>query len=314
LGGTSLIGTLCTRPKAEVTFTYAAGRMSGMNEEIRESRLAVSRRRAMGLGGSVGLGALLAACTGGNGEGTLSPGATPSAPVTVPTTNGTATVQPGTTAAADVVALLDRANSCGMMREQTQGPFWFDVDSIRSDIREDRPGTPLQLALRVWDQDCRPLPNSVVEIWHCDAGGAYSGFEVSSGGGPRGGARSTSDGSYTQGEPQAVPADDGTYLRGAQVADANGIVQFTTVYPGWYSGRTVHIHLKVHVNKDTVLTSQVYFEEELNDEVLAAAPYNSRSGRDTLNEDDGIFDPSGLLTAQPVQDGYLAGINLGVEV
>lgn len=283
-----------------------------MDKKVRESRLAVSRRRAMGLGGSVGLGALLAACTGGGGE-TPSPGSTPSAPVTVPTTNGTATVQPATTAAADVVDLLDRANSCSMTRDQAQGPFWFDVDSIRSDIREDRPGTPLRLALRVWDQDCRPLPNSVVEIWHCDAGGAYSGFEVSSGG-PQGGGAATSDGSYTQGEPQAVPADDGTYLRGAQVADANGIVQFTTIYPGWYRGRTVHIHLKVHVNKETVLTSQLYFDDGLNDEVLAAAPYGERSERDTRNEDDGIYDPSGLLLTDPADGGYLAGINLGVEV
>lgn len=202
------------------------------------------------------------------------------------------------------------------------------MDSIRSDIREDRPGTPLWLAVRVHDvsqcstgSDATPIPNTVVEIWHCDAGGIYSGFESSStgaGGGPSGDAGSgeTSDGSYSQGDQEATTTDDGTYLRGAQVADSNGIVRFTTIYPGWYRGRTMHVHLKVHVDKKTVLTTQLYADDDLTDEVYAAAPYDEHTGRDTRNDDDSIYDPSGLMSVHKDDStgGYLGVINLGIDV
>ena len=305
-----------------------------MNEDVEQSRLRVSRRRALGVGGTVGLGALLAAC-GVGGSGSSGNGATGSATASA-TPSATATgIQPTTTADADVVALLDELEgSCTLSSEETQGPYWFDVDSIRSDIREDRPGTTLALALRVMDvSQCSttgdagtPIPNSVVEIWHCDAGGVYSGFESSSQGGqgggpPAGGGGSgggdqgsgqASDGSYSQGDDEASPTDDGTYLRGAQVADSNGIVQFTTIWPGWYRGRTVHIHLKVHIDRSTVLTTQLWFDDELNDTVFATSPYDEHTGRDTMNDDDSIIDDSGSVTVHAADDGYLGVLNLGV--
>ncbi|MFZ2175090.1 MAG: protocatechuate dioxygenase, partial [Rhodococcus sp. (in: high G+C Gram-positive bacteria)] len=122
----------------------------------------MSRRRALALGGTVTLGGLVAACTG--------------------TGSSTATAPSTTAAGTDAVtALLDQAPQCVMGVEETQGPYWFDVHSIRSDIREDRPGTNLQLALRVQDMtNCSvdgkaaAVSNAVVEIWHCDAGGVYS--------------------------------------------------------------------------------------------------------------------------------------------
>lgn len=296
-----------------------------MDQDIVDSRLRISRRRALGLGGTVGLGALLAACRTGTDTST---------PTEVATSEGTTTLAPTTTSGADLVARLDALGSCTLAQEETQGPYWFDVDSIRSDIREDRPGTPLVLALRVQDATCRLLPNTVVEIWHCDAGGVYSGFEVSSrgagGGGPGGvrptggpggaapggdparGTGETSDGSYSQGVTEADAADDGTYLRGAQVADAHGIVQFTTLYPGWYRGRTVHIHLKVHVDRANVLTSQLFFDDDLSESVYTAAPYGVHTGRDTHNADDSIFEASGALTVAPTTDGYLALHNLAL--
>jgi len=185
-----------------------------------------------------------------------------------------------------------------MTPESTAGPFWFDVESIRTDIREDRPGATLQLAMRVNDvSTCTsagdvgvPIPNCVVEIWHCDAGGVYSGFESSS----------------------AASRDDGTYLRGAQVTNADGVAQFTTIYPGWYPGRTVHIHLKVHVDRRTVLTGQLYFDEDLNDAVNATEPYDEHAGRRTLNSNDRLFEESSVVTAVAEGEGYLAAINLGV--
>jgi len=98
------------------------------------------------------------------------------------------------------------------------------------------------------------------------------------------------------------------------VADEDGIARFTTIYPGWYRGRTIHIHLKVHRDKQTVLTTQLYFDEDLNDEVSAASPYDEHTGRDTTNDIDSIFDETGLLTVQPSGEGYLGVINLGIDV
>ena len=281
-----------------------------MEKSVEQSRLRVSRRRALGLGGTIGLGSLLAACT--------------TTDATTPVASDGATITPTTPSGADLVAKLEAVGVCGLETEEvTQGPYWFDVDSIRSDIREDRPGTSLAVALRVLDENCNPVPDSVVEIWHCDAGGLYSGFEVSStggggssGGGPGGGGPGSSsssdesDGSYSEGVSEASPSDDGTYLRGAQVADANGIVQFTTIWPGWYRGRTVHIHIKVHIDKADVLTAQLGFDDELSDLVFEASPYNEHQGRDTHNSNDNIITDASLATVEATGDGYLAYLNL----
>ena len=323
-----------------------------MNKDVEKSRLRISRRRALALGGTVSLGGLIAACTG-NGSGSTSASAT-----------STAAASSATTSADTVTALLDQAPQCVLAVEETQGPYWFDVDSIRSDIREDRPGTKLQLALRVQDlTNCSAdgsaavVSNAVVEIWHCDAGGVYSGFESGSkaadfsgngapagappaggpgggqppaggpggaggpgaggpGGDMSGGSGETSDGSYSVGDSEATTTDDGTYLRGAQTTDANGIAQFTTVFPGWYISRTTHIHLKVHIGKKTVLTTQLFFDEALLDEVYATAPYSDHTGRENNvnNSTDSIYDAAGLLTVDKQSDGYLAAINLGIDV
>ena len=292
-----------------------------MDEQVRLSRLRVSRRRALVLGGTVGLAGVLAACA--TGSDAPSTGAvTATAPVT------------------DPAALLDVANTCVLAQEETQGPYWFDVDSIRSDIREGRPGLTLALALRVHDlSSCsvggavRPVPNSVVEIWHCDAGGVYSGFATAAtrepppgrppaartcaGASDPGGRRSgaSSDGSYSSGDPEATPSDDGTYLRGAQAADANGVVRFTTIYPGWYPGRTTHIHCKVHLDRRTVLTTQLYFDDNLTEEIYRKIPpYTEHTVRDTRNDTDSIYADVGLMTTQRAADGYLAAINLGLDL
>ncbi|MFC6356676.1 intradiol ring-cleavage dioxygenase [Luethyella okanaganae] len=285
-----------------------------MREDIEQSRMRVNRRRALGLGGTIGLGALLAACAP-NRDGATGGASTEPATPTPTATDGNA-IAPTTASGADLVAKLDTIGACRLTPEETQGPYYFDVDAIRSDIREGRPGTPVTLALRVYDASCTPIPNSVVEIWHCDAGGVYSGFEVASGGGAPGGLSGgdVSDGSYSSGVNESTPADDGTYLRGAQVADSNGIVQFQTIWPGWYRGRTVHIHLKAHVDKVNVLTSQLYFDDALNDAVFATVPYDAHPGRDTSNDTDGIYEPSALLAVEQASTGYLAYANLGIEL
>ena len=243
------------------------------------------RRQALAAFSTVSLGGLLAAC-GGSDEETSS----------VTTSAGeTATVEPRTTPSAASNELFDGSATCTVSAELTEGPYYFDVDSIRSDITEDREGTRLRLALRVRDaESCEPLPDAVVDIWHCDATGNYSGFESASQGGPGGGSG---------------PTDDETYLRGAQVTNALGIVEFTTIYPGWYRGRTVHIHAKVHLDKQTVLTTQLFTNQEFDEQVHAAAPYSGDSGRDVYNDGDNIYaDGLELALSQEDNGGGVLGV------
>jgi protocatechuate 3,4-dioxygenase beta subunit len=193
--------------------------------------------------------------------------------------------------------LFDSSASCSLTPEETEGPYYFDVDRIRSDIREDREGTLLRLAIRVRDaESCKPIENAVVDVWQCDALGGYSGFESGGGGGPGGGPGGGNSG----------PSDDTTYLRGAQVTNADGVVEFKTVYTGWYQGRTVHIHAKVHIDNQTVLTTQLFFDEDVNSAVYSREPYSQHTGRDLFNDDDGIFDEQLVTTTRKDGSGYLS--------
>jgi len=235
----------------------------------------INRRQALGALGTVSLGALLGAC--GSEERKVAT-----------TGGGTATVEPKSTATAtgSLADKLDAGASCAQTAEQTEGPYYFDADSIRSDIREGRPGTPLVLALRVrGGDDCAPVENAIVDIWHCDAGGVYSGF--GSGEGER-------------------------FLRGAQATNEDGIAKFTTIYPGFYQGRTVHIHAKVHLDRQTVLTTQLYFDDAVSDKVFAEDPYAAQGEREQRNDSDGIFDDSLLLTLERSGEGYLGLMNFDV--
>jgi len=130
--------------------------------------------------------------------------------------------------------------------------------------------------------DCKPLRDAVVDIWHCDALGKYS-------------------------------AEGQTFCRGAQATNSDGIVEFKTVYPGWYQGRTVHIHAKVHVDNETVLTTQLNFDDDFTAKVFEREPYAARTGRDTFNADDGIFDEATLLKLSDDGGGYLGVLGLDVQ-
>jgi protocatechuate 3,4-dioxygenase beta subunit len=241
----------------------------------------LTRRESLAALGTVTAGGLLAACGGDDGQ---------TGGTTTAATTDTAASQAKTTPKA-TAALFDASQSCQVTAELTEGPYYIDVDKIRSDIREDREGTRLRLAFRVRDaQSCEPLDNAVVEVWHCDGLGIYSGFESASEGGPGGGSG---------------PTDEKTYLRGAQVTNADGIVEFTTIYPGWYRGRTVHFHVKIAPSGSSVVTTQVFTTKEFDEQVYASAPYDQDTGRDTFNESDGIFQDELVLTLRKESGGVL---------
>lgn len=162
--------------------------------------------------------------------------------------------------------------SCVLMPQAVEGPYYFDPKAVRTDITEGRPGLPMRLELQVIEHGpCEPLADARVDIWHADARGVYSGYTG-------------------QGDNRDISARGETYLRGTQFTDTNGKVVFKTVYPGWYPGRTPHIHVKVFLDEKTLVTSQVYFPDDLSAQVYRNhQPYNARPEADTDNASDFLF-------------------------
>jgi protocatechuate 3,4-dioxygenase beta subunit len=182
--------------------------------------------------------------------------------------------------------------SCVLTPEQTEGPYYIAGEKLRRNITDGHPGAALLLRTFVVDaSSCRPIRNAAVDIWHADAAGVYSGF---------------GDGTSSR-----------TFMRGVQRTNAKGLAQFRTVYPGWYQGRTVHIHVKVHVSGNVVHTGQLYFPDAQTDAVYRRAPYNTRGARDVRNASDGIYRNGGkrsLLSVKKNSAGvYVGTITMGVH-
>ncbi len=190
------------------------------------------------------------------------------------------------------------AETCLLTPETTEGPYWIDTNLTRRDIREDRPGLPLVIVFTVQNaRTCKPIKRADVEIWHCDARGEYSGFEGGLSGGPT----------------------ETRYLRGHQRANARGQAKFLTVFPGWYPGRTPHIHLKVHTGGDVVHTGQVFFDDDAAAAVYRRRPYRAHGQADVTNTEDGIYAQAGrsrarlrLRRREAGRPGYRGTITLGV--
>jgi protocatechuate 3,4-dioxygenase beta subunit len=257
----------------------------------------LSRRSALAVVGGAGLTALLAAC-GSSKNVSSATTATPT--TTAKATNTTAPASSATTPATSAAAATP--TSVVLAPEMTEGPYYLDLDLVRSDVTEDREGAPLALNFSVVDLSTGAAINgAAIDIWHCDANGLYSGFVSASASANSGGSTS----------------DDGTFLRGTQLTDASGKAAFATIYPGWYQGRTVHIHIKVHVSGKVIHVGQLFFDDTFTDAVYAAtAPYSSRSARGTRNADDGIYrgggDQSTLVVAKS-GSGYAATMTMGVK-
>ena len=194
-------------------------------------------------------------------------------------------------AAGGNLAVESGAVACVLTPELTEGPYYIAGEKFRRDIREGHPGTLLSLRLRVLNAaTCKPIKGAAVDIWHADAAGNYSGF--------------------------GNAAASRTFLRGIQKTDATGLAVFTTVYPGWYRGRTVHIHVKVHVGGSVVHTGQLFFPDSLTDAVYQASPYAARGTRQVRNANDSIFVNGGkrsILALKKSGAGYIGSISMGVH-
>ncbi|MGQ0744867.1 MAG: dioxygenase family protein [Acidimicrobiales bacterium] len=262
----------------------------------------MSRRGALCALGAMGGGLLLAACGTGSNRGS---GGNGDRPAGQPTTADP--VRP--MASTDLAGAFDQATSCSVTTELTEGPYYVDYETLRRDLREDREGEPLRLGIRVLNRQCQPVPGALVEVWHCDATGLYSAFEAASaaaGGGPGGG-------SARQGgriPPAGGGSDQTRYLRGGQLADGSGVTEFLTVYPGWYPGRTPHIHTKVRVSGREMISSQLFFDDDVSTEVYESPSYSRRNRRTTFNTNDGFFDPQLVMSTTRDDSGYLSLVTL----
>ncbi|MFI6340662.1 intradiol ring-cleavage dioxygenase [Streptomyces sp. NPDC050535] len=201
---------------------------------------------------------------------------------------------------------------CTLTKEMTEGPYYLDGAYVRADVSEDKEGIPLQLTLTVVDDDtCAPLDKALVEIWHCDALGEYSGFVGGNG----------------HNEP-----DNGTFLRGGVLTGTDGVARITTIYPGWYRGRCIHIHLKVHTGVTLTAdgsftggqelhTGQLFFSETVTATVARLSPYATNTVTRTTLAQDSIYDDggaaSGLLTlallGSTPSSGYAGTLTVGIE-
>lgn len=294
-----------------------------MDNDDRQLGRILSRREVLALLGT-GSALLLTGCT------TSQPvAATPAHATTQPAPTNAATPEPTLNAEAETAVALESnptaaatqiaeiataevANTavaagsdlpvpaCVVRPELTEGPYYVDVGLVRSDVRTDsttgeaRPGVPFVLTFnvsQVASGSCAPLEGATVEIWHCDAAGQYSGV------------------SDRQGDSTSQ-----NWLRGAQITDANGLATFTTIYPGWYPGRTVHIHFKVSPGENQVFTSQLFFDDALSQQVFTKEPYAARGTLpDTLNSNDNIYADLLLMAVSPSGDGYSATFDIGID-
>jgi protocatechuate 3,4-dioxygenase beta subunit len=251
----------------------------------------LSRRDALRLLG-IGSAAFLASCATSEGTSTI-----------VPTSNPTVAGE-----STQVMATAATALDCVVHPELTIGPYFVDGQLNRSDIRSEpsdnsaKAGLPLTLNINVTsvgDNSCTPLEGAQVDIWHCDAEGHYSGV--------------SDPGFDTSGQQ---------FLRGYQLTNANGGVQFQTIYPGWYSGRAVHIHFTIRTkgadSQDYQFTSQFFFDDALTDQVHALEPYASQGQRDTRNTNDNIFSGGGdqlLLNLQGDDtNGFTGLMSIGLDL
>lgn len=259
------------------------------NDDLPVGRI-MNRREALILLGMTGAAALIGACA---------PGMAPESLGGAGAADGATAADQATIAATNVTMPA----TCVVRPEMTEGPLFVEEELNRTDIRVDpsngavSDGAQLDLTFRISSIDngsCTPLESVKVDIWHCDAHGVYSDTNQL--------------GMNTVGQK---------FLRGYQLTDASGVAHFTTIYPGWYQGRTVHIHIKVRNQQGYEFTSQLFFDDGFTDDVFKKEPYASRGARKLRNAGDGIYQQSGdqmVLAVQPAGAGYAASFDIALDL
>jgi protocatechuate 3,4-dioxygenase beta subunit len=220
--------------------------------------------------------------------------------------SSSSTAQATATTASSTAAPGGAMPACVARPALTEGPYFVDERLNRSDIRSDpsdgtvRQGALLALTFRVSQltNACAPLAGASVDVWHCDAAGVYS---------------DVTDPSFTTAGKK--------FLRGYQVTDSSGVANFTTIYPGWYQGRAVHIHFKIrsHTNAGAAyeFTSQLFFDDAITDQVFTQAPYNAKGQRTLRNDGDSIYRQGGqqlLLAPAKAGESYSATFDIGLQM
>lgn len=266
--------------------TVTPNPIDDLDDDDRPIGRILTRREVLALMGATGAAAFLAACSpAGSGS----------------STGASAAASAAATAAASA-AIATALPACVVAPELTEGPYYVDVDLERSDIRANTAdnvaveGAVFTLDWVVSQADgsaCMPMEGVIVDVWHCDALGVYSGVEGNS----------------------------ANFLRGFQRTDANGRASFTTIYPGWYQGRAVHIHFKIRTDPEAEagfeFTSQLFFDDELSRTVFSSGVYAQKGAQDQPNSSDGIFNQSGgatLLSVTQEGDGYRATFPIAVQL
>lgn len=186
---------------------------------------------------------------------------------------------------------LVSSDVCLVQPELTEGPFYLNPELLRQDITEGRDGRGMNLALQVVDSQCRPVEGARVDLWHCDAQGRYSGYSREG----------------TAGE---------TFLRGTQVTGARGIARFLTVFPGWYRGRTPHIHYKVYLDDRSALTSQLFFDDAAAEAIYGHPAYARDARQSVFNGNDGIYRRAGeraVARLREVEGELQAALVVGID-
>ena len=184
---------------------------------------------------------------------------------------------------------------CEPTPSQIEGPYYLELSDERLDITEGRPGAPLMMQLQVTNSDCSPISGALVEVWHADAAGVYSGFS---------------------GQSEETRGLD--FLRGEAETDDNGNVQFSSIYPGWYPGRAVHVHFKVSLDGNTALTSQFYLPDDISVQIYQQEVYVERGEQDTPVPTDRFFLDAGdakerlMVSVEPNDSGYVAHLQITV--
>ena len=196
---------------------------------------------------------------------------------------------------------------CVVRPAQMEGPYFVEERLLRSDIRLDpmtkrvKPGAALELSFavsRLGSNGCTPLPGAQVDVWQCDALGVYSDVT-----------------------DRSFKSVGQKFLRGHQMTDAAGLARFTTIYPGWYPGRAVHIHFKIRTEpaggRGHEFVSQLYFDDTVTDRVHARDPYAAKGLNRTRNSADGIYKDGGqelMLKVTETAKGFSAPFAIGLQL